>query len=269
MHALRLVPTIVILLGLAGCGLAAEETVMPDVVGQKLDIALSDIKRAGLGEDVEIIGGGAFGVIDESNWEVCDQEPAAGQVATVIPRLTVDRSCGDDATEPTASLSAEGEPSKEPSEDRTGKPEEADSEPATAQPEAEGILTLETSEDLAALFAGPAYGDSVEAFVEKHHLSTIAFDGHITFLTKSDRVVYSTANIVAGDYGGPSTGPTFSITPKILAATSELQQDDLNEGMNVRITARVGSYYSFEESWTFDPERDTRIVLAEASVERR
>lgn len=36
-----------------------------------------------------------FGVVDESNWEVCEQLPGAGSTVTDAPRLTVDRSCGE------------------------------------------------------------------------------------------------------------------------------------------------------------------------------
>ncbi|HET7691117.1 MAG TPA: PASTA domain-containing protein [Nocardioidaceae bacterium] len=67
---------------------------MPDVTGQRLDVALSDIDRAGHDkDDIEVLGGGMFGVIDESNWQVCDQDPAAGTAIDAKPRLTVDRSC--------------------------------------------------------------------------------------------------------------------------------------------------------------------------------
>ena len=67
---------------------------MPRVVNSRLDVAQSDLKAAGINEDaVEILGGGAFGVIDESNWNVCAQEPEPGEAITGKVRLTVDRSC--------------------------------------------------------------------------------------------------------------------------------------------------------------------------------
>ena len=105
MKALRLAAGFTLILGLAGCGGSDQDTatatVMPDVKGRQLDVALSDIKRAGFEDEVEVIGGGTFGVVDESNWQVCDQLPAAGQPLTAAPQLTVDRSCGDGATEST------------------------------------------------------------------------------------------------------------------------------------------------------------------------
>jgi hypothetical protein len=67
-----------------------------------LDIALSDIKRAGFEDEVEVVGGGAFGVVDESAWTVCEQEPAAGSTIGSAPRLVVDRTC-DTGDSPTGS----------------------------------------------------------------------------------------------------------------------------------------------------------------------
>ena len=77
---------------LAGCGSSGNgenaATPMPLVTGLQLDVALSDIEAAGFSNEVEIIGGGTFGVVDESNWTVCEQSPAAGQ-ALANPLLTV------------------------------------------------------------------------------------------------------------------------------------------------------------------------------------
>src|SRR3954462_10159799 len=104
----NLVAVAVVVTALAGCvggGKSASPpnttTVMPDVKGRQLDVALSDIKRVGFEDKVEVIGGGTFGIVDKSNWTVCDQLPAAGQALKDAPRLTVDRSCGDGATEST------------------------------------------------------------------------------------------------------------------------------------------------------------------------
>jgi hypothetical protein len=98
---------------------------MPDVEGQQLDVALSDIERKGFSDEVEVLGGGMFGIRDESNWEVCDQSPAAGQVITKDPRLTVDRSCDDDDVgAPEASESA-SEETDEPTETSTKTPKPA------------------------------------------------------------------------------------------------------------------------------------------------
>ena len=51
-----------------------------------------------------IVGGGVLGVVDESNWTVCTQEPPAGDTIEDAPRLVVDRDCPaaeSDTEEPT------------------------------------------------------------------------------------------------------------------------------------------------------------------------
>lgn len=95
---------------LAGCSGGGAVT-MPDVVGKRLDVAISDVERAGFNDDIEVLGGGMFGVLDNSNWTVCSQEPENGTEVSSAPRLTVDRTCGiDDA----------------PSEEPTQEPEESE-----------------------------------------------------------------------------------------------------------------------------------------------
>lgn len=88
---------------------------MPDVVGLQLDVAKSDIERAGFDGDVEIVGGGLFGVVDDSNWVVCEQGPAAGE-SLAEPRLIVERECATESVpepDPVES-SASPEPSEAP-----------------------------------------------------------------------------------------------------------------------------------------------------------
>lgn len=75
-----------------GCGGGRGTPVMPTVTGSRLDVAKADLKDAGVeGKRVTVIGGGAFGVVNERNWEVCDQAPDAGQPAPGPVRMTVDR----------------------------------------------------------------------------------------------------------------------------------------------------------------------------------
>lgn len=107
--AIQAVVAASLLLALTACG-PGEPSLMPDVVGQRLDIAKSDIERAGFASDVEIIGGGLFGVIDDRNWMVCEQDPAPGESIS-NPRLIVERECGSDGEKP-----AEPSESAEPSE---------------------------------------------------------------------------------------------------------------------------------------------------------
>jgi beta-lactam-binding protein with PASTA domain len=77
------------LLLLSGCG-ATERAEVPDVRGERLDVAERHLEDAGL--DAEPIGGGTFGIVVRSNWVVCDQEPEPGEEASRV-RLIVDRSC--------------------------------------------------------------------------------------------------------------------------------------------------------------------------------
>ena len=127
MHAFRLAIASALVLGLGACG-ADEPLVMPDVTGEQLDVALSDIERAGFDDEPEVLGCGMFGVVDESNWTVCEQEPTAKKEISEKPRLTVERSCEEDDSEDEPEEPTEG-PTEEPTEDPTEEPTE---EPAAA-----------------------------------------------------------------------------------------------------------------------------------------
>lgn len=112
MRALRLAIALVMALALAGCGSGAGP-IMPDLVGKRLDVARSDIKRLGFRGEVEVVGGGLLGIVDESNWQVCEQLPSPGAEVTGSPRLTVDRSCPAPAGDPSEGTSGEQPPNKE------------------------------------------------------------------------------------------------------------------------------------------------------------
>jgi hypothetical protein len=58
------------------------EASIPDLAGQRLDIAESELDDLGIA--YEEVGGGTFGVIDTSAWEVCETRPAAGGAAQVV-----------------------------------------------------------------------------------------------------------------------------------------------------------------------------------------
>jgi hypothetical protein len=51
-------------------------TAVPDVTGQPLDIARERLARSGFETDID--GGGLFGVIEDSNWQVVEQSPPPG-----------------------------------------------------------------------------------------------------------------------------------------------------------------------------------------------
>jgi beta-lactam-binding protein with PASTA domain len=96
MKKLRVSPGVllVFVLLLAGCGGAAKPTVVPDLRGERLDVAEGRLEARGL--DWEEIGGGTLGIVVRSNWYVCSQEPAPGKKATTV-RLVVERSCPNSA----------------------------------------------------------------------------------------------------------------------------------------------------------------------------
>ena len=143
----HVVLAMVVGLGIAGCGsgsgdVADPAIVMPNVVGLQLDVALSDIERAGINDEVEVLSDGTFGVLDESNWQVCEQLPAAEEKADVAPRLTVDRSCPN--------LTAESDSTETP-------PTTSDAEVIeTAVTEPEPASTGPVDETY--VYGGPTYG---------------------------------------------------------------------------------------------------------------
>lgn len=109
MRAVRWMAALVLILALAGCASGKVPT-MPDVSGKRLDVAKSDIKRAGFTDEIEVLGGGLLGVLKEQNWTVCEQLPQAGSAINEKPRLSVARSCTDPGGEPTMEASS-AEPS--------------------------------------------------------------------------------------------------------------------------------------------------------------
>ena len=80
-------------ISLVGCGGTATE-IMPSVKGDRLDSAQATLDAAGIKKDsIDIKGGGTFGVIDESNWQVCNQTPEPGKAIDSTVILYVNRSC--------------------------------------------------------------------------------------------------------------------------------------------------------------------------------
>ena len=86
----KLLFALLALLSLSGCGADSEPQPVPDLRGERLDVAERQLDDRGL--DFERVGGGALGIVVRSRWQVCDQEPAPGLTATKV-RLIVDRHC--------------------------------------------------------------------------------------------------------------------------------------------------------------------------------
>lgn len=70
-----LLVALVLTISLASSGHDAPP-VVPHVVGERLDIARSEVEAAGY--NVDVVGGGMFGVWVESHWTVCQQETTSG-----------------------------------------------------------------------------------------------------------------------------------------------------------------------------------------------
>jgi hypothetical protein len=81
------------LLLLAGCGgRAAKPQRVPDLRGDRLDVAEARLRDRGL--DWEELGGGTLGILVRSHWQVCDQDPDPGDRASKVS-LIVERDCYD------------------------------------------------------------------------------------------------------------------------------------------------------------------------------
>ena len=78
----------------AACGGGSSQAHrVPDVRGERLDVAEQLLRDRGL--DYSELGGGTFGILVRSNWEVCEQHPNPGTRARQV-RLIVDRDCYED-----------------------------------------------------------------------------------------------------------------------------------------------------------------------------
>jgi hypothetical protein len=79
-----------IALGAISCGGEGPRHRVPELRGERLDLAEERLDVRGL--EWEELGGGALGILVRSNWYVCGQEPDAGTRAHTV-RLIVDRDC--------------------------------------------------------------------------------------------------------------------------------------------------------------------------------
>jgi hypothetical protein len=72
-------------------GTVVARTAVPDVAGQRLDIAKDRVRRAGFIARIE--GGGVLGVLRDRNWEVTSQDPVGGEVVQTgsTVRLRIER----------------------------------------------------------------------------------------------------------------------------------------------------------------------------------
>jgi len=156
---------------LSGCGDSAEDeaAIMPGVEGLTLNIARSDIERAGYEDELEIVGGGTFGVVDEANWVVCEQLPAEGEPIDAQPRLVVDRQCdtGEPDESPSDEESVEEEETSDVEDIETTEPEGSDVEDEAT--DADGDNATSDDETSEGSESGPSVtAEEVEAKYLEH-----------------------------------------------------------------------------------------------------
>lgn len=118
---------VVAALFVTGCGSSTPAQPVPDLVGERLDVAKSAAEDAGY--DTEELGGGTFGIVVESNWTVCETDPPAGQIGSGTIRLIVDRSCPDTASAATGATEQE----QNAAEQESAEQAEAEPEPTAAR----------------------------------------------------------------------------------------------------------------------------------------
>src|SRR5664280_3156660 len=96
MRAARSVVVALLAVGAVACGSSqsqrSSQSIMPNVTGQRLDLAESNLQRACFDPaKITIVGGGTFGIVVKSNWQVCTQAPALGLAVSSTPQLKVGR----------------------------------------------------------------------------------------------------------------------------------------------------------------------------------
>lgn len=257
MKALRIAVGVVLVLGFTGCGADQKSTtttniVMPNVTGAQLDVALSDISRAGFDGDPEVLGGGTFGVVNESNWTVCDQLPAAGEAITATPRLTVDRSCPDEPSPPASTPTT--------IRSTTQTTTRVTTPVTTSTTVSTEVLNVQNSADLVALLAETDPGSaSVAGFASKYQGRTIEFDGNIASVIPAGSRYFIL--IYAGNYSTTSViGPSFQFKE---VDTSDLHMSGPNTpypivaGTNLHIVAKVLGYNSTQQLLFLEPVSTT------------
>lgn len=252
MRVFRLALPLILAFGMAGCG-SDEPVTMPDVTGQKLDVAYDKIQNAGFEnkDDVKIEGGGTLGVIMEGNWTVCAQKPAAGEAIDGEPTLTVDRACDDGSQEDEAS----DRPSKDKSEDQSEEPKAA----ATPTPALPSLLTVQNTPDFKALLKlGDNCSDQVARFAKKYSGKKVRFDGSIGAMAPHGN--YDTRfDILVGPgdfHPDKARGPNFQFRDKNvfdLNLTGEKIPEYVEVGQNYTFTAELLEYNSETCLYQLDP----------------
>lgn len=232
---------------------AAEDPIMPNVVGTSLDVALTTLEDAGINREPEVEGGGLFGIVEEANWQVCTQSPAAGEAVSGTPQLAVDRECGTDESEPGPVASE----SATPEETETAEPET--SETPSEAPEATEVLTVDNNADLAELLSSSPSDDLTGAFAEKYTGRTIQFDGYISALAQhGDYATRFDLLVSNGEYDEAHvTGPDFKYEDVNMSYDMHFVGDNVPDsvgvGDKVTVTMVLEEWDEFHQVFFADP----------------
>jgi Domain of unknown function (DUF4839)/PASTA domain len=238
-------------MSVTGCS-GGDAVMMPDVVGKRLDVAISDVKRAGIEDEVDVVGGGLFGVLDKSNWTVCSQDPASGApISKAPPRVTVERECD-----------SESAASPEPPEDTAEPtPSSTESEEPLASPtetQAEQVLTVKNNKELAALMASTDPSGKAQKFAAKYEGRTIKFDGTISAMNNhGDYDTRYDILVTAGNSAEGTRGPNFQFRDVNLSYDLHLTgsniPDTLGIGDKLGVTAQVTEYEEATDLFLIEP----------------
>jgi hypothetical protein len=68
-------------------GTVITRTLVPPLVGERLDVAKSRLHRSGF--DPHVTGGGLLGILRDANWNVVSQDPAAGTMLEQGSSVTI------------------------------------------------------------------------------------------------------------------------------------------------------------------------------------
>lgn len=229
---------------------------MPSVVGRQLDVALQDIKLAGFNGEVDVAGGGMLGIIDESNWQVCKQSPAAGKALTATPQVSVDRTCGANTPSSTATASPPPSDDVAPQADPSDVAEPTVSETAESKP-----LTRATSADFQRLLKlTDQCSSEIATFASRYEGRSIAFDGSIVAMNNyNEESTRYNILVNAGNFSATKAipGPNFQF--RNVNVTDDLKltgpniPDTIGVGQNLRVVARVNTYVSNQCLFLLDP----------------
>lgn len=236
---------------MAAFGCSADSTpVMPNVVGDKLDVAKDEVKNSGFEDDVEVDGGGMFGIVVESNWTVCSQDPAGGEPINATPTLSVERSCDEAETGATETIDPSEPPetpveapslteSIEPTE--TASPTETTETPSPTETPLPAVLTAKNNKDFAAILKESECSRALAAFSKKYRGKKIGFDGSIIYIEKYGRTLDMT--VANGDEGSATAnGPIFQFKNVAVANPQPPGLANVAVDMKFHFVATVGEY---------------------------